>query len=187
MVRWPREYHKWYFHLTIEILSTQLPIAALLQDAPWPEELTPSTHSWSHHRSPWAECSLDSLFPTRAGWAPPPSSEWLWWFWVHTFLFQIMMYVLRLPVNSSAQITSAECCVLVTQDTDMTGRGTGGGRSRTVWVRWWCALFLGSWGCARFWWFFGTFFISGDQLSGATWMPPLTSWYLLDGVGLVLF
>ncbi|XP_032459519.1 collagen and calcium-binding EGF domain-containing protein 1 isoform X6 [Phocoena sinus] len=45
-----------------------------------------------------------------------------------------MMYVLRLPVNSSAQITSAECCVLVTQDTDMTGRGIGGGRSRTVWI-----------------------------------------------------
>ncbi|XP_024610677.1 collagen and calcium-binding EGF domain-containing protein 1 isoform X10 [Neophocaena asiaeorientalis asiaeorientalis] len=47
---------------------------------------------------------------------------------------KIMMYVLRLPVNSSAQITSAECCVLVTQDTDMTGRGIGGGRSRTVWI-----------------------------------------------------
>lgn len=38
-------------------------------------------------------------------------------------------------MNSSAQTTLAECCVHVTQDTAMTGRGTGDGRSRTAWVR----------------------------------------------------
>lgn len=46
-----------------------------------------------------------------------------------------MTSVPRLPVNSSARITSAECSARVTRDTDTTARDTKSGRSRTAWVR----------------------------------------------------
>lgn len=131
----PGENQKGYLHLATEMLSPQLPIAALLEDTSGTEELVPSKHSGSQHSSPPAERCPESPFPTGAGW-PPPLHEWLWLTRAPTFLFQTMMCVLRLPVNSSAQITLAACCVHVTQDTAMTGRDTGSGRSPTAWVRW---------------------------------------------------
>lgn len=44
-------------------------------------------------------------------------------------------------MSSSAQITSAACCVLVTQDTAMTVTDTGNERSPTAWVCWQCTYF----------------------------------------------
>lgn len=53
-------------------------------------------------------------------------------------------------MNSSAQITSAECCAPVTQGSGTTGRDTGGARNLTAWVGWRHTLMsqlLGSWFC----------------------------------------
>lgn len=59
-----------------------------------------------------------------------------------------MTFVPKLPVNSSARITSAVCCARATRDTDMTARDTKSGRDRTVWVRRKCIS--GSQGHAEF-------------------------------------